>query len=70
MKNLIGILAIVVAQGTMSTDDSDVSQAEASLSGVSQEAQLQEEEVQIEDEVDDNYIESEEQEETNPPPSQ
>lgn len=70
MKNLIGILAIIVAQGTMSTDDSDVSQAEASLSGISQETQLQEEEVQIKDEVDDSYIESEEQEETNPPPSQ
>ncbi|MCM2349039.1 MAG: hypothetical protein NDI69_03395 [Bacteriovoracaceae bacterium] len=70
MKNLIGILAIIVAQGTMSTDDSDVSQAEASLSGVSQEIQLQEEEVQIEDEVDDGYIESEEQDEANPPPSQ
>jgi hypothetical protein len=70
MKKLVGVIAIIVAQGTMSTDDSDVSQAEASLSGVSQEIQLQEEEVKIEEEVDDGYIDNEEQEETNPPPSQ
>lgn len=69
MKKIAGLLAVVLAQGTMSTDDSEVSQAEASLSGFTQEVQLQEEEVQIEDEVDEQY-EEQEREETNPPSSQ
>jgi ABC-type phosphate transport system auxiliary subunit len=71
MKTLIGILSLVlVAQGTMSTDDTDVSQAEASLSGTSEELEIQEEEVQIDEEVDDNFQEEKATEETTLPPSQ
>lgn len=71
MKMLIGILTLIlVAQGTMSTDDTDASQAEASLSGTSEELEIQEEEIQIDDEVDDSYQEEEATEETTLPPSQ
>ncbi len=71
MKTLIGILSIIlVAQGTMSTDDTDVSQAEASLSGISEELEIQEEEVQIDEEVDDSYQEEETKEDTTRRPSQ
>ncbi len=71
MKTLIGILLIIlVAQGTMSTDDTDASQAEASLSGISEELEIQEEEVQIDDEVDDSYQEEETKEDTTRRPSQ
>lgn len=60
MKILTSIfIAILAQQGTMSTDDSDVSRAEASLSGVSESMEIQEEEVRIEDEVDDEYQEEE-----------
>ncbi len=65
MKILTSIfIAILAQQGTMSTDDSDVSRAEASLSGVSESMEIQEEEVRIEDEVDDEYQEEEEIEPT------
>lgn len=71
MKTLIGILSLIlVAQGTMSTDDTTASQAEASLSGTSEELEIQEEEVQIDEEVDDSYQEEEATEETTLPPSQ
>lgn len=60
MKLLTSILmTILVAQGTMSTDDSEASRAEASLSGVSETMEMQEEEVKIEDEVDEEYQEEE-----------
>lgn len=69
MKSMIGVLAALLAEGTMSPDDSEVGRAEASLSGVTEEMTIQEEEVRIEDEVDDNYREEEvEEESTNPPP--
>lgn len=71
MKTLVGILSLIlVAQGTMSTDDTDASQAEASLSGTSEELEIQEEEIQIDEEVDDSYQEEEATEETTLPPSQ
>lgn len=61
MKVLTSIfIAILAQQGTMSTDDSDVSRAEASLSGVSETMEMQvEEEVRIEDEIDEEYQEEE-----------
>lgn len=61
MKILTSIfIAILAQQGTMSTDDTEVSRAEASLSGVSETMEMQEEEVRIEDEVDEEYQEEEE----------
>jgi len=67
MKILTSIfIAILAQQGTMSTDDSDVSRAEASLSGVSETMEMQEEEVRIEDEVDEEYQEEEELGPTSP----
>lgn len=60
MKNLTIILvAILAQQGTMTTDDSETSRAEASLSGVSETMEIQAEEVKIEDEVDEEYREEE-----------